>query len=210
MVTWYRGLVWGKDHARQRPMFAFGWSAGAVFMTYILVSLVGGLAVFALGIVVLILATIVAQVSTVAGQAAAVILIIPAAFVAVMVWARLSVALVYAALGRHSGIRNTWRITRPIAVSLTWLYIIVAGLGLGLDLAGTGAVDAGLEALGFGNDTGQPTPVLDLAVSATDAVLTLICFLLTTTLFGFAYRQIAGSEVDSLEPAAAQPASQEP
>jgi hypothetical protein len=85
---------------------------------------------------------------------------------------------------------DTWRLTRPVGVPFTLIHIILGAIGLGIAAAATALVGGGFELAGFGSED-NPSPVLDLAVSTTDTVFSLLYLLLATTLFGFMYRRLA-------------------
>jgi hypothetical protein len=193
LVTWYAGVVTGEAEARRRPMFTFGKLESAVVMTNVLVLIVVSTALLGLGGIVALVAAGVYQINPIAGQITAVILGIPAVVVWIMILTRLSITIAFAADGGGIGLRETWRITAPIAWPFTWIHLILGGIGVGIDAIATAAVGAGMQAAGFGGDAQSGSAVLELAVSATDTIFTLAYLLLATTLFGVVYRRLAGA-----------------
>lgn len=186
LVTWYAGVESGTAAARTRPMFTFGQREVAVAITNVLVLLMAGLALLCFGLGVEIVGAGVYQINALAAQVVTVMLAIAAVFLWLMLLTRLSVAIAFAAAGRHITMRDSWRVTRGVAVSFTWLHIILGTIGIGIDTAATGIVGAVLQVAGFA----AAAPILNLAVSATDTIFTIAYLLLATTLFGMVYRRV--------------------
>ena len=187
LVTWYRGIVTDPETARHRPWFTFGKVEASVVMMNILITVVIGVALVPLGGAVALISAGVHEINPLASQITAVLLVIPAVFIWLMIFTRLSLAIAFAAVGRHIGIRDTWTLTKPIGVPFTIVHIILLVVGLGIATAVVALIGAGLEALGFE----EKDPVLELGLSAADSLFGLIYMLLATTLFGFIYRQLA-------------------
>ena len=194
LVTWYRTVAFGEQEANRRAAFSFGQLEGAVIMVNILVTIVILLALLPLGAFVLRGGAIFGSMSELAGQIASVVFAIPAAFAWFVIFTRLSVALAFAAAGRHATIRETWRVTAPFGLAMTFVHVclgLIVGGGWGVVAI---VVLGGMTLAGIPLDGDDVSPAAQMVVALLSTLFEMTYFIVTTTLFGVVYRRLSTQE----------------
>jgi hypothetical protein len=179
-VTWFQSIALGEGEARTRPVFVLAHLEKNVILANIRVA--------AFVVVITLVMAIVAgggayaiwRAAPKAMETASVLIAPVVLYFWVMVLTRASVVVAYGAAGQPMGLREAFRITRPIAYRMTWIHIIVATVAL-------------VVALPFpvimGFDGGKSISA-SIGLTLANTVGGILYLIFVTTLFGFVYRRL--------------------
>lgn len=184
-VTWFRSVISGDAEARTRPIFVFAELEKNVVLANIRV-LAFLIAASVVLLVIILGGAFVHTLSPPAWLEYGVMGIVGgiALYFWTMALTRVSMVIAYGAAGEPIGLREAFRLTRPMAFRMTWVHIIVATLTIAAFLP--------LDwAIGFGAHKG----VTAIPSAVIDALGGIVYMIFSTTLFGLVYRRLKETAV---------------
>jgi hypothetical protein len=179
-VTWFRSITSGDADARMRPVFVFAELEKNVVLANVRV-MAFRIAISVVLLVVVLGGAFIHTLNPPRWLAYGVMGI--AGGIALFFWTmgstRVSMVIAYGAAGEPVGLREAFRLTRPMAFRMTWVHIIVATLTMAVTLPMNWAI-------GFDAHKGM-TAIVEAVINAVGGIIYMI---LSTTLFGFVYRRL--------------------